>query len=85
MDKEVKRKRANPSDFAYLTDRVNINLGEPQVYGTQLGYDENKTAFAKNLKDPKNVNKRRKSMGLEPLEDYLKFATEAHRQMNPGK
>jgi hypothetical protein len=85
MKKEVNRKKADPTDFAYLTDRVNINLGKAQIYGTQLDYDKNKTAFPKNLKNPKEVNNRRKSIGLEPIEDYLKFATEAHRQMNPDK
>lgn len=83
MKKEVKRRKASASNFAALTDRVNINLGKPQIYGTQVSYDENRTAFPEKLKNPKKVNKRRQSVGLEPLEDYLKFVTEAHRQMNP--
>jgi len=85
MKKEVRRKKADPSSFAYLTDRVNINSGNSQISGTQLEYDKQKTAFPKNLKNPNKVNDRRKSIGLEPIEDYLKFATEAHRQMNPDK
>lgn len=85
MKKEVKHKKADPSNFAFLTDRVNINLNRAQVYGTQLSYDEQKRAFPKNLKNPKKVNQRRNSIGLEPLEDYLEFATMAHRQMNPDK
>ncbi|MBC8987730.1 hypothetical protein H9X96_18350 [Pedobacter sp. N36a] len=85
MENEVKSKKADPSDFAYLTDRVNINLGKPQIYGTQLSYDEHKKAFPVNLKDPRKVNKRRKAIGLEPVEDYLQFATEAHRQMNSDR
>lgn len=79
--KLVKKKQANSRSFAYLTDRVNINSGKPQIYGTQLDYKDDK-AVPKNLKDPKNVNKRRLEMGLEPLEDYLKKATEFHQQMN---
>ena len=85
MKKEVRRKKADPSNFAFLTDRVNINLGKPQLYGTQLEYDEHKAAFPKNLKNPERVNNRRKSVGLEPIEDYLNFATQAHKQMNPDK
>ncbi|QNL48085.1 hypothetical protein H8S90_14850 [Olivibacter sp. SDN3] len=83
MKKEVKRKKATASNFASLTDRVNINLGKPQVYGTQVTYDESRTAVPEPIIRPKQVNKRRKSIGLEPLEDYLAFATEAHRKMNP--
>lgn len=85
MKKEVKRKKADPSHFAFLTDRVNINLQKAQIYGTQLDYDQNKTAFPKNLENPKRVNSRRKSVGLEPIEEYLEFATDAHRKMNPNK
>lgn len=85
MKKEVKHRKPSAPSFATLTDRVNINLGRPQIYGTQVSYDENRTAFPKKLKNPKKVNKRRQLVGLEPLEDYLKFVTEAHRQMNPIK
>ena len=85
MKKEVKHKKADPLNFAFLTDRVNINLNKAQVYGTQLNYDEQKRAFPKKLKNPKKVNLRRKSIGLEPLENYLEFATMGHRQMNPDK
>ncbi|HRH41248.1 MAG TPA: hypothetical protein PKY82_06345 [Pyrinomonadaceae bacterium] len=81
IEKQVKKKQANACSFAYLTDRVNINSGKPQIYGTQLDY-KNDQAVSKNLKDPKNVNKRRIKLGLEPLEDYLKKATEFHQQMN---
>ena len=79
--KLVKKKQANARSFAYLTDRVNINSGKPQIYGTQLDYKDDK-AIPKNLKDPKNVNKRRLEMGLDSLEDYLRKATEFHQQMN---
>ncbi len=81
IEKQVKKKQANARSFAYLTDRVNINSGKPQIYGTQLEY-KNDEAVSKNLKDPKNVNKRRTKLGLESLEDYLKKATEFHQQMN---
>ena len=79
--KLVKKKQANARSFAFLTDRVNINSGKPQIYGSQLDYKDGQ-AFSKNLKDPKNINKRRAELGLEPLEDYLKKATEFHQQMN---
>mgnify|MGYP001331349733 CR=1 FL=1 len=81
IEKLVKKKQANARSFAFLTDRVNINYGKPQIYGSQLDYKDGQ-AVSKNLKDPKNVNKRRAELGLGPLEDYLKKATEFHQKMN---
>jgi hypothetical protein len=38
MKVEVDRGNADPSYYAMLVDRVNINTGKPQVYGTQVTY-----------------------------------------------
>ncbi|MEQ1923917.1 MAG: DUF6624 domain-containing protein [Pyrinomonadaceae bacterium] len=81
VEKLVKKNQADGRSFAYLTDRVNINSGKPQIYGTQLEY-KNGEAFSKNLGNAKEVNKRRAKLRMEPLEDYLKKATEFHQQMN---
>ena len=79
---EVKNKKADPTNFAFLTDRVNLNSGKSQIYGTQVTYKD-RTAIPKDLKDPKTVNKRRTAVGLGPIEEYLNMMTELHRQMNP--
>jgi hypothetical protein len=73
MKVEVERKNANGSNYAYLIDRVNINTGNAQIYGTQMAYKADGTPVPKKLADPENVDKRRKEIGLEPLADYLKF------------
>ena len=39
-------------------------------------------AYPKDLEDSLNVNERRKSIGLEPLEEYLNEMTEMHFEMN---
>ncbi len=39
-------------------------------------------AYPKNLLDSLGVNERRKSIGLEPLEDYLNGMTKMHFEMN---
>lgn len=80
MKVEVKRGKADPSNYAWLTDRVNINSGKPQIYGTQLAYKADGTPMPRNLKDPKTVNDRRKEIGLEPIEDYLQFIKEVQKQ-----
>jgi hypothetical protein len=85
IKKLAKRKEVSGSDFAYLYDRVQINTNKKQLYGTQLDYDSTGKAFAKNLKNPKMVNKRRKKMGLDTLENYLNLATEIHKMQNTKK
>lgn len=83
MEPKVKEKKADPKNFAYLTDRVNINSGKPQTYGTQVTYKE-RTAIAKHLADPSQVNQKRLAIGLDSLETYLRMMTTMHRQMNPN-
>lgn len=84
---EVKRKNASPSNYAYLTDRVAENSGQPQEYGTQVVYQGPGIgkAVPKSLRDPKNVNKRRAAVGMDKLEDYLGMMNSTHEQMNTPK
>lgn len=83
MEPQVKAKKADSKNFAYLTDRVNINSGKPQIYGTQVTYKD-RTAIVKDLADPSYVNQKRLSIGLDSLETYLRMMTTMHRQMNPN-
>ena len=48
---------------AFLTDRVLINKGKKQIYGTQFNFP---------IEDIKNVDKRRRQMNLESLKEYLR-------------
>lgn len=83
MKIEVDKNNAKPSNYGLLVDRVKLNTGEKQVYGTQVTYNlETGQAVPKNLEDRLNVNERRRSIGLEPLEVYLNRMTEMHFQMN---
>ncbi len=74
MDKEVKKMNANSNNYAYLYDRVKVNAGEKQLFGTQVTYEVNTTgrAIPKNgLVDSANVDKLRKEYNLGSLRDYL--------------
>lgn len=83
MEKEVAKQNASAKDFAYLTDRVRLNTGQKQVYGTQVTYNiDSCQAIPKALENPESVNQRRKSVGLEPLEKYLNGMGESHFLMN---
>ena len=85
---EVKKKNASPTNYAYLTDRVAVGSGRLEEYGTQVVYegkDMSITAVPASLRDPKNVDKRRAAIGMEPLQDYLSRMTDLTRQMNKPK
>ncbi|MBT0811708.1 hypothetical protein KIH41_10510 [Litoribacter ruber] len=83
MKVEVDRGNADPSYYAMLVDRVNLNTGKQQIYGTQVTYRANICqAYPKPLANPETVNERRKSVGLEPIEKYLNEMTEMHFMMN---
>lgn len=83
MKKQVDKKNASAVDYAYLTDRVALNTGGQQLYGTQLTYDQDSCmAKPRALKDPTNVNARRKSIGMDVLEKYLNSMSESHFAMN---
>ncbi|MDU0369295.1 DUF6624 domain-containing protein [Hymenobacter endophyticus] len=86
---EVQRKNASAVNYAYLTDRVAVNAGNPEEYGTQVVYEGVGTptakAVPKSLRDPARVNQRRAAIGMEPLENYLNMMTQMHREMNKPK
>jgi hypothetical protein len=79
---EVDNNNADGSNYGLLTDRVKINTGEKQIYGTQVTYNSLGQAYPKSLADSVNVNKRRAEVGLEPIEEYLNNMTEMHFEMN---
>lgn len=83
MKVQVEKQNAESSNYGFLMDRVNLNTGKPQIYGTQVDYNfDIAQAFPKNLADSANVNERRKSIGLEPIEQYLNRMTLMNFEMN---
>ena len=65
-------------DIAFLTDRVLVAQGKPQRYGTQ-GVMENGKAVVKNVEDRDNLDKRRKELGLPPIDQYLKQLEDVYK------
>ncbi len=65
----------------YLTDRVFVNEGKPQRFGTQLG----ENFRPRPIEDAANVDKRRAEVGLPPLSEYLRAAKEAYEKMTSGE
>ncbi len=72
MKKHIERKNANPSNYAYLIDRVNVNTGKEQIYGTQMILNKDQTSYEpKPVIEPENLNKRREEVGLGTIEEYI--------------
>ena len=62
-----------PGDYAYLFDRVSVNQGRPQRYGTQPEGEcnPNGSLSPKPLEDPGSVDARRAELGLGPMADAM--------------
>jgi len=74
MRQAVKDGKANSSSLALLEDRIALGKGELQIYGSQIGKDqETGKMYVLPLIDPKNVNERRAKVGLSPIEDYISY------------
>ncbi len=83
MKVEMNKNNADGKNFAYLTDRVNLNTGKKQVYATQVTYNTRICqAIPKPLVDSLTVNKRRKEVGLPSIENYLNQMSTMHFEMN---
>ena len=57
------------ADVAYLTDRVRVNEGRQQLYGTQFHTVEGRHQ-PRPIQDADAVDTRRKAMGMQTLQEY---------------
>jgi len=72
MQKAVANGKAEPANLAYLEDRILMRQGKPQRYGSQIVPDKETGAWVLYpVEDPVNLDKRRASVGLEPIQKYL--------------
>ncbi len=72
MKDAVKMGNADPSSLALLEDRIALGQGKRQIYGSQIQRDEVTGIFyVLPLEDPINVDKRRETVGLGSLQDYV--------------
>jgi hypothetical protein len=74
LKKAARKGEARPADVAMLEDRVLVRSGKKQIYGTQVhsGPDTGGKLILAPIEDEEHVDKRRASVGLMPLKDYLK-------------
>lgn len=73
----VDQGNASPNDYAYLVDRILVNAGQKQVYGTQCYYDNEKKRYVPHpLLEPADTDQRRQQMQLPPLAEYVRILNE---------
>lgn len=62
---------ALPRHLAYLTDRVLVAAGKPQIYGTQYTDDgDGSNLCLQPVADADRLDERRAAVGLEPAAEY---------------
>ncbi|MGH3149726.1 MAG: DUF6624 domain-containing protein, partial [Streptosporangiaceae bacterium] len=70
LEDAVARGDASPADLAYLTDRVLMNRGEPQLHGTQYRRVRDGPLELWPVRDPAGLDARRAALGLAPEAVY---------------
>lgn len=88
MRNAVLKGKADSSRLALLEDRVALGKGKRQIYGSQIGRNEQGDYYVLPLENPENVDKRRQEVGLGKLEHYishwgLKWNVEEYKRMLP--
>jgi hypothetical protein len=73
---KLPRGEIDAEHLAYLTDRVLLNEGKKQMYGTMLRKEDGKLV-PKPIEDEANVDKRRGELGLPPLAEYIRKTSES--------
>lgn len=76
---EFNRGNISLSSFAMLIDRYLVNSSKPQIFGTQVLFDEKINSFkSKSCLYPDEVNNLRSLYMLTPIEDYLDYMNRTH-------
>lgn len=71
LEKAFKQGEAQPLRYAKMKDRLLVEEGKKQLFGTQWKF-ENSERVPYPIEEPEHVDKRRSEIGLGPLKIYLK-------------
>lgn len=78
MEDAVGKDDVTRRNYAYLVDRVRVNEGQPQLFGTQMRMRDGRHMPAE-IEDADRVDERRAWAGLEPLSKYVERFNEEHK------
>lgn len=72
LERAVGAAEAAPAEYALLYDRVAVQRGQPQRYGTQASLVNGRLVFA-SIEDSARVDDRRAAMRLPPIAIYARL------------
>jgi hypothetical protein len=75
---------ATGQQVALLTDRVRVQQGKPQLYGTQALIQDSTIVF-RPIADSTNVDVRRKELGMMPLDEYAQMLRKFYLSSENGR
>jgi hypothetical protein len=87
MRDAVKKNNARPSSLALLEDRVALRTGKRQIYGSQIGRNQETGEFyVSPIENPEKIDERRAEVGLGALQEYISnwnitWDVEKHKEM----
>lgn len=87
LEHAVRENKADPKNLAYLTDRIAVLEEKPQLYGTQFDWDESGKLSPNPFDSLSKVNERRKSIGLNTLEEQtelIRVQAQKENQLPPA-
>ena len=70
MKAQIPKKEISLHHIAYLTDRILVNRGKKQIFGTQFYKNNQGQLVPRLIKDIKLLDKRRKEFNLPPFQTY---------------
>jgi hypothetical protein len=76
VEEAVRAGELDGQSYALLCDRVQMNRGQPQRYGTQLRTAEDGGLRLYTIEDPAAVDSLRAELGMPPLSVYLDMVEE---------
>jgi hypothetical protein len=79
LERAVTAGEASGQDYAYLLDRVRMQQGQPQIYGTQFTFVAGGELVLHPIEDPDQVDERRRAVGLPPMAEQEKAMREFYR------
>ena len=80
------RKEIPPDRYSTFIDRLLVNQGKPQIYGTNFEMKDGRLVMSP-VEDPAGLNNRRRAAGLPPIEEYAEMLRELYKieVVLPGK
>jgi len=76
IEKDLRAGVGDPQHYAFVYDRLKINLGERQRFGSQFGQNAKGDTVILPLENKAKVEEYRKSIGLFPLSQYLEIVSQ---------